>query len=114
MASIAFALPIIPGKEETDRAAFERFVSAQESEAFAAWNRSHGISRHMVWHQKTPNGTMAIVMLEADDIGAALGAIGTAQSPLDQRFRDLVKDVHGVDLAKDPGPEVVPVLDWQS
>jgi len=66
-----------------------------------------------VWHQKTPNGTVAIVLLEADDIEAALRGTATSQEAFAKQFRDSVKDVHRVDLANDPAPEVVPVIDWK-
>jgi hypothetical protein len=67
-----------------------------------------------VWHQKTPDGTVAIVLLEADDIEAALRGTAMSHEPLDQQFRDFVKDVHGVDLANDPPADVVPVIDWRA
>ena len=113
MASLAFVVPFVPGKEQTDRKAFDSFASGDEKDAFADWNRSHGIRRHAVWHQTTPTGTLAIVLIEADDIEAALRGIATADQPFDGRFRDLVKEVHDVDLAKDPPAEVVPVIDWR-
>ena len=113
MASLAFILPVIPGKEQTDREVLDRFVNGDEKEAFAAWHRSHGVRRHAVWHQTTPNGTVAIVLLEADDTEAALRGAATSQEPFDRRFRDWVKDVHGVDLANDPPPDVVPLIDWR-
>ena len=113
MAAFAFILPILPGKEETDAQMFERFKSTEKG-AFEAWHRSHGVRRHAVWHQQTPDGTVAIVLLEADDIEAALRGTATSDEPFAQQFRDSVKDVHGVDLAKDPPPEVVQVIDWKA
>ena len=112
MASIAFVLPVLPGKESTDIEQIERF-KAEESEDFGAWNRSNGVHRHAIWHQKTPQGTLAIVLLEADDIGRALGGPATSQEPFDQRFREWIKDVHGVDLANDPPADVQQVIDWR-
>jgi hypothetical protein len=67
-----------------------------------------------VWHQKTPAGSFAIVLLEADDIQAPLGGAATSQEPFDQRFRELVREVHGVDLANDPPPDVTPIIDWSA
>lgn len=113
MASIAFVLPIIPGKEDTDIQQFERFKTGPEKDAFEEWHRSHGVQRHAVWHQKTPDGTVAIVLLEADDVERALGGAATSQEPFDQQFRQSVKDVHGVDLANDPPADVVQLIDWR-
>lgn len=114
MASIAFLLPILAGKEQLDRETMQRFASGDEKEAFAASQRSHGITRHAVWHQDTPNGTVAIVLIEADDIERALTGSAVSQEPFDQRFREIVREVHGVDLANDPPPQVRPVIDWRS
>ena len=69
------------------------------------------IAREAVWHQKTPMGTFAIVLLEGDDLAASFGKIASSDDPIAVRFRDFVKDVHGVDLAKDPPPEVELLLD---
>jgi hypothetical protein len=91
-----------------------RGVQERGKDAFEAWHRSHGVRRHAVWHQQTPNGTVAIVLLEGDDIEAALRGTATSEEPFDQQFRNSVKDVHGVDLAKDPPPEVVQLIDWKA
>jgi hypothetical protein len=114
MASVAFVLPIIPGKEGADLEMFEGFKSGEGRGAFEAWHRSHGVRRHAVWHQKTPDGTVAIVLLEADDIGQALGGAATSQEPFDKQFRESVKEIHGVDLANDPPAEVTQVIDWSA
>ena len=46
------------------------------------------MTREAVWHQKTPDGaTLAIVLLEADDVEAAFGRLATSDAPFDQRFR---------------------------
>ena len=112
MASFAFVLPIIPGKEATDLEILERMASGEENDQFAAWHRSHGVRRHAVWHQKTPDGTVAIVLLEADDIASALGGTASSQEPFDVKWRRFVEDVHGVDLATAAPPDVRPVIDW--
>jgi hypothetical protein len=114
MASVAFVLPIIPGKQEADLEMFEGFKSGDAKDAFDGWNRSHGVRRHAVWHQKTPDGTVAIILLEADDVGQALGGVATSQEPFDQQFRESVKEIHGVDLANDPPAEVTQVMDWRA
>jgi hypothetical protein len=111
MGSIAFVLPILPGKEDVDRATMQRFATGDEKDAFAASQRSHGITRHAVWHHETPQGTVAIVLIEADDIERALSGSAVSQEPFDQRFREFVRDVHGVDLANDPPPQVSAVID---
>lgn len=64
-----------------------------------------------MWHQETPDGTLAIVMLEGDDIANSMGQIATSDAPFAQQFREFVKDVHGVDLAEGPPPTVTLLTD---
>ena len=71
MASIGFAVPIPPGKEEHDRNALAEIAGPRREEWEAA-AKGHGVTRHSVWHQQTPDGTLAIVFLEAEDIEAAM------------------------------------------
>lgn len=56
-------------------------------------------------------GTFAIVLMEGNDIAAAMGAMITGQDPFNTQFRQFVKEVHGVDLAADPPPDVTPIVD---
>jgi hypothetical protein len=58
-------------------------------------------------------GDMAVIYLEADDLGTAFATLGGSGEPFDQWFRDHVKDVHGVSLADGmPLPELI--LDYDS
>ena len=66
MPAIAFAIPILPGKEAPDRETFEEMEAARREDYEAAL-REAGITRHTVWHQETPDGTIAVVYMEADD-----------------------------------------------
>ena len=111
MATLTFVLPLMPGKEATDLAMFEQLKTGAVRDAYLAARRGQGVTRETVWHQKTPNGTLAIVTIEGDDLQSALGKIATSDQPFDRQFREFVKDVHGVDLAKDPPPDVRLVSD---
>ena len=111
MATVAFVAPLSPGKEETDREGMQRFSTGEERDAYEASRRSLGFHREAVWHQETPNGTLAIVLWEVDDPEAAFGGIATSDEPFDSRFREFLRDVHGLDVAKDPPPVIRPVID---
>jgi hypothetical protein len=51
---------------------------------------------------------VAVVVIEANDAGAAMGALASSQEPFDVWFRDVLKDVHGMDLSEGfPPPEQV-------
>jgi hypothetical protein len=112
MATLVFAMPIIPGKEAVDRENIQRATAPGPGlGALVAARRAQGIKREAVWHQVTPNGTLAIVLIEADDIDAAMGRMMTSDEPFEREFREQVKDVHGVDLANDPPPQVELISD---
>lgn len=112
MPTLAFAMPILPGKESTDRENIKRMTTpGPEHDEFVAARRAQGIRREAVWHQTTPDGTLAVVLMEADDIDAAMGRMMTSDDPFEQKFREQVKDVHGVDLASDPPPKVELISD---
>lgn len=111
MPSVAFALPLQPGKQDTDREGLLRFTEGEDRDAYVAARRALGITREAVWHQATPNGMLAVVLIEADDLERAFQGISQSQEPIDVAFRAFVKDVHGVDLENDPPPEITPIVD---
>ena len=57
MPAIAFAIPILPGKEALDRDAMDEMAGARRDDYEAAL-RDAGVTRHTVWHQETPDGTI--------------------------------------------------------
>jgi hypothetical protein len=95
---VAFTLPVVPGKEELDRETFEEMNGARRAEYESAL-RAAGISRHAVWHQNTPAGTVAVVYVEADD-ESAVGQFGSSDAPLNSWFREQMKEVHGIDISE--------------
>ena len=112
MATSVFILPVVPGKEDLDRETLQRMAAPGPGhDTYVEARRSQGITREAVWHQRTPMGTFAIVLMEGEDVGAAMGAMITGQDPFNVRFREFVKEVHGVDLAADAPPDVTPIVD---
>ena len=103
MPAVAFCAPILPGKEETDRKGFEEVLGPHREE-YDASRRRAGITREMVWHQETPDGTVAVVYLEADDIPASMQALATSDDAFDEWFRELVKEVHEIDMTEGGSP----------
>jgi hypothetical protein len=103
MPAVAFCAPILPGKEETDRKGFEEVLGPRREE-YDASRRRAAITREMVWHQQTPDGTVAVVYLEANDIPASMQALATSDDAFDEWFRELVKEVHGIDMTEGGSP----------
>ena len=111
--TLAFAVPICHDKTDADRAAMESVHSGERQADHAASRARAGITRESVWIQSTPGGDVAVVVLESDDIGTALGTLASSQEPFDAWFREVLQDVHGIDLAEGfPPPEQV--LDYRA
>ena|SRR5215218_762753 len=106
----AFALPVVSGRKEFDRKTLEEIAGPRLAEHEAAM-REAGISRHAAWHQQTPDGTLAVVYMEARD-EAALGHFTASDEPFNTWFREAMKEVHGVDISQ-PLPPVTKVMDVQ-
>jgi hypothetical protein len=45
-------------------------------------------------------GDVAVVYLEAEDLPAAFASLGSSQEPFDRWFRDVIREVHGIELAE--------------
>jgi Family of unknown function (DUF6176) len=99
MQSIAFTAPVLPGKSEVDRTAMAS-VQGERKAAYEASRERHGITREAVWIQPTPGGDVAVVYLEAEDLPAAFAGLGSSQDPFDTWFRDVIREVHGIDIAE--------------
>jgi hypothetical protein len=106
----AFAMPVVSGKEEFDRKTLEEIAGPRLAEHEAAM-RDAGITRHAAWHQQTPDGTLAVVYMEASD-EAAIGRFTASDAPINTWFREAMKEVHGVDISQ-PLPPVTNVMDVQ-
>jgi hypothetical protein len=108
MPAIAFAAPLLPGKTDADREALASCGSGDRRADHEASRKRAGITREAVWIQSTPGGDVAVVLIEAPDIQAAMGALATSDEPFDRWFREHVLEVHGMDMAEEsPPPEQV-------
>jgi len=113
MPTIAFAAPLLPGKTDADREALASCASGDRRADYEASRKRAGITREAVWIQSTPGGDVAVVVIESDDVQAAMGALATSEDPFDVWFRDHVRDVHGIDIAEEsPPPEQI--LDYRA
>ena len=112
MQAIAFAAPLLPGKTDADREALAACASGDRRADHEASRKRAGITRESVWIQSTPNGDVAVVLIEASDIQAAMGAMATSDEPFDQWFRGHVLEVHGMDMTEESQPPEQ-VLDYR-
>jgi len=96
--SVAFAVPLLPGRTEANRIALASCWDGPRKEAYQDARRRAGIIREAVWIQPSVGGDVAVVYLEADDLAAAFTILGTSADPFDRWFRDHVREVHGIAL----------------
>ncbi len=108
MHALAFALPLLPGRAEEDRAALASCWVGPRREAHRDARRRAGIAREAVWLQCAAGGDLAVVYLEADDLARAAEVLGASPDPFDRWFREHVRHVHGIALDEGlPAPEQV-------
>jgi hypothetical protein len=113
MQTIGFIAPLLPGKTETDRAAMISCWRGERRQDYEASRRRLGITREAVFIQPTPNGDVAVVYWEADDIEAALNGVASSGDPFDAWFRDHVREVHGMNV-EDGFPPPEQVMDYRA
>jgi hypothetical protein len=102
LAEIVFAVPVLPGKEELDRRTMEEMAESRRDEYEAAL-REAGITRQAVWHQETPDGTLALVYFEADNPDAAQ-RFTSSDAAISRWFVEKMQEVHGIDVSQPPPP----------
>jgi hypothetical protein len=99
MPGFAFSIPVVPGKEAIDRRTLDEMLVERRSEYEAALRRA-GITRQAIWHQATPDGTIAVVYVEGDDPAAGVAQFSSSDEPLNTWFRQQMMEVHGVDISR--------------
>ena len=109
MPEIVFAIPVVPGKENLDRETLDELAAGRRDDYERAL-REAGISRHAVWHQETPDGTLALVYLEADSPDSAM-RLSSSDADVNRFFVEKMQEVHGIDISQQPPPPVQKVHD---
>lgn len=113
MESLAFVLPLLPGKTDQDRQAMKSCWTGERKTEFEEARKRVGISREAVYIQETPNGEVVVVYVEGQDLASAFKDIATSDGPFDRWFREHVRDVHGVAL-EDGFPPPEQILDFRT
>ena len=105
MASMAFALPLTPGKTEEWRRWSAELLGPRRAE-YEASRRRLGVTVERAYLQQTPQGDLNVVYLEGDDLAGAFQGLATSQDPFDVWFRERAKALFsGLDLGQPlPGP----------
>lgn len=114
MKTIAFAVPILPGKTEQWKSFADEIVGARLSE-FEHSQQELGISTENWYLQQTPQGDMAIIYMEGEDPAAALAELGQSQGSFEVWFKAQALEIHGMDLNQPmPGPISEVINEWSA
>lgn len=114
MASLASTFPILPGKTEQWRH-FSREMAGSRHSEYEASRKRLGITREVAYLQQTPQGDLAVVYTEAQNIPRVFEGFATSQEPFDVWFREQVKEIHNLDLSQPlAGPLPEAIVDWRA
>ena len=105
MASMAFALPLPPGKTEEWRRGAADLLGPRRA-VYEASRRRLGVTVERAYLQHTPQGDLNVVYLESDDLAGAFQQLAASQDPFDVWFRERAKEFFsGIDFGQPlPGP----------
>lgn len=116
MASVAFALPILPGQEEVIRRMSEMVSGSGEfRKAYEESRRNLGITEEKVWLQRTPIGQTMIVYWETEDPQRTLREMAASQDEFDMEFRRMIETAApALDLTKEQPLSNELLFGWQA
>lgn len=111
---IAAALPVLPGQSDRVRT-FARDLEPHQEE-WERLNREATVTRYVTYLQESPQGDVAIVIMEADDPTMIRSTF--TDSAYDNWWLDYLRDVHGVDMRgmhpEDYPAAATPVQVWEA
>jgi len=99
MQTIAFAAPMLPGKTDTDREAVASCASRARKAEHEASRRRAGIARGVSVDPEHSERRRRGRGARSARHQTAVGTLATSEEPFDRWFRDVVRGVHGIDLA---------------
>jgi hypothetical protein len=115
MAAFAFALPILPGQEETVRSMGKAVSGSEEyRQEYEASRQRLGISEERVWVQRTPIGHAIVVYWETEDPQRTFREIADSQDEFDKDFRRLIETAApALDLGQEQPLSNELLFEWQ-
>ena len=113
MKAFCGAFPVLPGKTEAAKD-FAKSVMGSRFKEFDASQKRLKTTKETWFLQKTPQGDMVVVYLEATDPEKAFEELATSKEPFDRWFKDQVKTITGVDLDQPGGAAPEQILSYGS
>ena len=99
---IAFAGPILPGKEERWRRFLQELAGSRREE-YEDMRRRLGIMRQRVWIVRTARSETAVSYLECEEPGNVAARLAASTEPFDVWLKARLAEFHGCDFAR-PDP----------
>jgi hypothetical protein len=96
MAGIAFATPLLPGREERWRRFWQECLGSRR-DAFERSRRRLGIETETGWIRSTPFGDLAVVSLEFRTWSPIVRKLASSPDPFDCWYRERLLELHRVD-----------------
>ena len=114
MYRFAQSFPVLPGKSDADAKAISDYFNAHPEEYWES-RRALGMKLERAYLQKTPMGSFVAAYWESDlDIGEMYAGMANMAYPIDRRFAELAKEIHGIDITKPmQGPPPETIGDWR-
>ena len=113
MSILRFVLPILPEKEEAWRRFYQE-ISGSRRREYEESRRRLGITGECVWVSQVPQGEIAIVALETEDIEHVISQLATTDLPFDRWFRQQLQVFYGLDVTQlQAAPPNELIFTWQ-
>ena len=113
MAVLAFALPILPGKQEAWRRFCQELLESRKCE-YEESRRRLSISKEVTWFAQTAQGDTAIICMEADHPELVFSTLSASDLPFDDWLRQQLVELHGLEVVKRPrGLTCELIFSWQ-
>lgn len=99
MKTLAFAVPILPGKTEAWKKWMEELHGLRKQD-FLASRKRFGVAVERVYLQNHPGGDLAIISVEGEDVEKFPQKLAASKEPFDVWLQKMVLEIYGVDLSK--------------
>jgi len=98
MGNYCFIVPILPGGIELMRKwNKENIVNNEEHDAVF---KAAGVSREEAWIQHLPQGDFVVASYETNNPEQSFKVLATSNEPWAVKFREHLKNAHGLDIAQ--------------
>jgi|GEM_PF-2692794 len=112
---VAMAVPLLPGQTDAWRALAEQ-VGGDGRADFDDLHHRVGLQEKW-WLEETPEGDLAIMYLESDDLDRAVSGLVASDHPYDVWYKEQLRQLQGADWGaaeRTPAATSELLLDWQA